>query len=53
MFGKSRLQDIIRQHADQSAEFIQTEVIDALRDFQGDAPQEDDITMLALQRNEI
>ena len=49
MFGKPRLQDIIRQHADQSAEFIQAEVIDALRDFQGDAPQEDDITLVVIK----
>jgi sigma-B regulation protein RsbU (phosphoserine phosphatase) len=49
MFGKHRLQDIIRQHADQSAEFIQTEVIDALRAFQGEAPQEDDITLVVIK----
>jgi sigma-B regulation protein RsbU (phosphoserine phosphatase) len=49
MFGKERLRDIIRQHADQSAEFIQTAVIDALRDFQGDSPQEDDVTLVVIK----
>jgi sigma-B regulation protein RsbU (phosphoserine phosphatase) len=49
MFGKDRLQDIIRQHADQSAEIIQAEVIATLRDFQGDSPQEDDITLVVIK----
>jgi sigma-B regulation protein RsbU (phosphoserine phosphatase) len=49
MFGKDRLRDIIKQHASQSAEFIQTVVIDTLRDFQGDSPQEDDITLVVVK----
>ena len=49
MFGKERLRDIIRKHAAQSAEFIQTEVIDTLRDFQGDSPQEDDVTLVVIK----
>ncbi len=49
MFGKERLRDIIRRHAAQSAEFIQTAVIDALRDFHDGSPQEDDITLVVIK----
>jgi sigma-B regulation protein RsbU (phosphoserine phosphatase) len=49
MFGKERLRDIIRRHADQSAEFIQSAVIDTLRDFKSGSPQEDDITLVVVK----
>ena len=49
MFGLDRLQEVIRKHAAESAEEIQQKVIDALRTFQGDAPQEDDITLVVVK----
>jgi sigma-B regulation protein RsbU (phosphoserine phosphatase) len=49
MFGLDRLREIIRKHAAESAEEIQQGVIDALRIFQGDAPQEDDITLIVVK----
>jgi sigma-B regulation protein RsbU (phosphoserine phosphatase) len=49
MFGLDRLREIIRKHAAESAEEIQQGVIDALRTFQGDAPQEDDITLVVIK----
>jgi sigma-B regulation protein RsbU (phosphoserine phosphatase) len=49
MFGLDRLREIIRKHAAESAEEIQQGVIDALRTFQGDAPQEDDITLVLIK----
>jgi sigma-B regulation protein RsbU (phosphoserine phosphatase) len=49
MFGLDRLREVIRKHAAEPAEKIQEEVIDALRTFQGDAPQEDDITLVVVK----
>jgi len=49
MFGLDRLREVIRKHAAEPAEEIQEEVIDALRTFQGDAPQEDDITLVVVK----
>ena len=49
MFGLDRLQEIVRIHAAKSSKFIQNAVIEALRTFQGDAPQEDDITLVVIK----
>ena len=49
MFGLSRLHEIIRSNAAESAETIQNAVIGDLRTFQGDAPQEDDITLVVIK----
>jgi sigma-B regulation protein RsbU (phosphoserine phosphatase) len=49
MFGLDRLREVIRKHAAEPAEEIQEEVIDALRTFQGDAAQEDDITLVVVK----
>ena len=49
MFGLGRLRAGIRKHAAEPAEEIQAGVIDALRTFQGDAPQEDDITLVVVK----
>jgi sigma-B regulation protein RsbU (phosphoserine phosphatase) len=49
MFGLNRLQDVIRKYASESAESIQNAVIADLRAFQGDAPQEDDITLVVIK----
>ena len=39
----------VRKYASESAESIQNAVIANLRSFQGDAPQEDDITLLVIK----
>lgn len=49
MFGLSRLRDVIRKYAAESAESIQNAVISNLRAFQGDTPQEDDITLVVIK----
>ena len=49
MFGLDRLREVIRKHAAEPAEEIQQGVIDALRTFQGDAPQVDDITLVVVK----
>jgi sigma-B regulation protein RsbU (phosphoserine phosphatase) len=49
MFGTDRLHEIFYKHAAESAGAIQDAVIDALRGFQGDAPQEDDITLVIVK----
>ena len=49
MFGLDRLREVIRKHAAEPAEEIQEGVIHALRTFQGDAPQEDDITLVVVK----
>jgi sigma-B regulation protein RsbU (phosphoserine phosphatase) len=49
MFGLDRLRQVIRNHGSQPAETIQQAVIAALRTFQGDAPQEDDITLVVVK----
>jgi sigma-B regulation protein RsbU (phosphoserine phosphatase) len=46
MFGSDRLFSVIHSNAAKSAQIIQDAVIDALDSFQGDAPQEDDITLV-------
>ncbi|MFC1829804.1 PP2C family protein-serine/threonine phosphatase [Thermodesulfobacteriota bacterium] len=49
MFGHQRLNDVIRDHAGDPAETLRDAVIDALRSFRGDAPQEDDITLVVIK----
>jgi sigma-B regulation protein RsbU (phosphoserine phosphatase) len=49
MFGQERLREIIRQHADASAKTIRNAVIDTLRNFRGNASQEDDITLVVIK----
>jgi sigma-B regulation protein RsbU (phosphoserine phosphatase) len=49
MFGLDRLRDAIRQNASESAEDIQKGIIEDLRLFQGEAPQEDDITLVVVK----
>ena len=46
MFGLDRLFSVIRSNSTKSAQVIQDAVIDALHKFRGDAPQEDDITLV-------
>ena len=49
MFGLERLHQVIRTHSSEPATAIQNAVIAALRSFQGDAPQEDDITLVVVK----
>jgi sigma-B regulation protein RsbU (phosphoserine phosphatase) len=49
MFGLGRLQEVISQNVNASAEVIQNSVIGALRTFQADARQEDDITLVIVK----
>ncbi len=49
MFGLDRLEDVVRKYASESAESIQNAVTANLRSFQGDAPQEDDITLVVVK----
>jgi sigma-B regulation protein RsbU (phosphoserine phosphatase) len=49
MFSLSRLHKIIHKNAAESAETIQNAIITTLRRFQGDAPQEDDITLVIVK----
>ena len=49
MFGFSRLHEIIFNNVAESAEVIQNSVIDALSSFQGNATQEDDITLIIIK----
>ena len=49
MFGQRRLRDIIRRHADAPAKTIRDAVIDTLQEFRGNAPQEDDVTLVVVK----
>jgi sigma-B regulation protein RsbU (phosphoserine phosphatase) len=49
MFGMDRLRDIISKNATLTAEAMQAAVIDMLRNFQGSASQEDDITLVIVE----
>jgi sigma-B regulation protein RsbU (phosphoserine phosphatase) len=49
MFGLDRLRDIISKNAAVTAETMQNAVIDMLRNFQGSASQEDDITLVIVK----
>ena len=49
MFGKDAVRNIIRQNANASAAEIQEAILSSLRSFQGDADQEDDVTMVVIK----
>jgi sigma-B regulation protein RsbU (phosphoserine phosphatase) len=49
MFGLDLLRESIRRHAAESAEAIQNGIIEDLKIFRGDAPQEDDITLVVVK----
>lgn len=48
-FGSARVREIVRANAHRTAEFVQKAVIRAVQDFRGDAPQEDDVTLVVLK----
>ena len=49
MFGKERLEELIRANASQSSETIIQVLIEALNAFRGDAEQDDDITLAIIK----
>ncbi len=49
MFGINRFRASIREHAAESADEIKNHIIADLVDFKGDAPQEDDITLVVVK----
>ena len=49
MFGLDRLREVIRRNASKSADAIQNAIIDELSIFQGDAPQQDDMTLVVVK----
>lgn len=50
MFGKQRLQDVIRTHAHLAARDIQNAVLDAVNDYRGGGRQADDITLTVIKK---
>jgi sigma-B regulation protein RsbU (phosphoserine phosphatase) len=49
MFGSDLLRESIRKRAAEAAETIQNGIIEDLKIFQGEAPQEDDITLVVVK----
>ena len=49
VFGKQRLQQILREQHTRSAREIITAIVDALADFRQGAPQEDDVTLVIVK----
>ena len=49
MFGKTRLVDLIREHASDSSERLIQAIMTALKNFRGSAKQEDDVTLAVVK----
>ena len=49
MFGKTRLADLMREHASSSSERLIQAIMTALKDFRGSAKQEDDVTVAVVK----
>ena len=49
MFGKARFKEIVRQNAGLEAEGLRKAVFEAVTEFRGSEPQEDDITLVILK----
>ena len=49
MFGKKRFKELIAKNAALEAEGIRESIIKAVADFQGNTPQDDDITLVVLK----
>jgi sigma-B regulation protein RsbU (phosphoserine phosphatase) len=50
MFGVERLRDLLRDNHTHTARDIQVAITTAVRDFVGDAPQSDDLTLVVVRR---
>ncbi|MFC2049400.1 PP2C family protein-serine/threonine phosphatase, partial [Chlamydiota bacterium] len=51
-FGASRLEECIRESGDKSATELAAEIVRRVSQFVGEAPQHDDITLLAMKITE-
>ena len=49
MFGKDRIKEVIRRNAGLDAEGIRRAIFNAVENFRGKAPQEDDITLVVVR----
>jgi sigma-B regulation protein RsbU (phosphoserine phosphatase) len=49
MFGNQRLQQILRQNAKASAQTVKLAILEAVADFRGNQPQEDDLTLVVVK----
>jgi sigma-B regulation protein RsbU (phosphoserine phosphatase) len=49
MFGKQRFMETIRRHQHLSATGIRDAVLQAVDDFRGQTPQEDDVTLVVIK----
>lgn len=49
MFGKDRFKEVVRENADLEAEGLRKAVFEAVAEFRGAEPQEDDITLVILK----
>jgi sigma-B regulation protein RsbU (phosphoserine phosphatase) len=49
MFGNQRLQQILRRHANASAQTIKRKILEAVAEFRGDQPQEDDLSLVVIK----
>jgi len=49
-FGEAPMITAVRDHLDESVTVMETAVLDAVRDFVGEAPQFDDITLMIVKR---
>jgi phosphoserine phosphatase RsbU/P len=48
-FGRDRIRQIVKTNAGRTAAEIQSAVIEAVRSFRGDLPQEDDVTLVVIR----
>ena len=53
MFGKDRIQQIIRRNAAKTAGEIQDTILDSLKRFQRDAGLEDDMTLVVIKNHTL
>jgi sigma-B regulation protein RsbU (phosphoserine phosphatase) len=49
LFGKKRLQQVIRDNSEESARTIALTILDAVEEFRGDSEQEDDLTLMIIK----
>jgi sigma-B regulation protein RsbU (phosphoserine phosphatase) len=49
MFGKDRIETLIRQHAQTGADMILASIVHAVQEFRGSTKQEDDITLMVIK----
>jgi len=52
MFGKDRLRQVIREHANRTSEAITRAIHEAVRQFRGNVDQQDDITLVVIRMTE-